>query len=75
MPVEARLQICAECPHAKRVSVPLVGLEHQQCELCGCVIALKARLPIAECPLGKWPAWKTEPQPPPRQGGCGCNKS
>jgi hypothetical protein len=72
MSVEARLQVCAECPHARVVTVPIIGIEHQQCELCGCIIALKARLPISTCPINKWPPWN-EPQPQP-QPPCGCGK-
>lgn len=39
-----RLAICGACEYKRG---PL-------CDVCGCVIALKARAPFAHCPLGKW---------------------
>lgn len=43
-----RLEICAACPH--RTS-SMVG---DRCLKCGCIIKLKARIPMAHCPIGKW---------------------
>ena len=42
-----RLAICEQCEHYN-------GL--QQCTQCGCLMPLKAMLPHAECPIGKWKA-------------------
>jgi hypothetical protein len=44
--LEERLAICKECPS-------YIGATHQ-CKECGCIMNLKAKLPNAECPLGKW---------------------
>lgn len=41
---ERRLQVCSTCEYKK-------GL---RCEVCGCFVALKARVPFARCPMGKW---------------------
>lgn len=41
---DTRLAICNECPLLK------AGI----CLSCGCVMRLKAGLPHANCPLGKW---------------------
>jgi len=43
-----RMNICGTCPQMKR------GLMVSRCELCGCVLALKARMKNESCPLGKW---------------------
>lgn len=39
-----RRSICETCEHKKGFF----------CDVCGCIIALKARVPFAHCPLGKW---------------------
>lgn len=43
-----RLEICATCPHR---TASMVG---DRCLKCGCIIKLKARIPMAHCPIGKW---------------------
>lgn len=42
---EERFEICKACP-----SLAVPGT----CKECGCVMALKVKLPNASCPLGKW---------------------
>ncbi len=41
-----RYDICKSCEH-------LIHLTHQ-CTKCGCFMAAKTYLPMAECPIGKW---------------------
>lgn len=41
-----RLEICKACPE---IQLPL-----WRCNVCGCMMLLKARIPGAHCPLGKW---------------------
>ena len=41
-----RLDICLGCDRLFKAT--------HQCKECGCVMNLKAKLPHAECPLGKW---------------------
>lgn len=43
---ENRYKICLECPEL----IKLTG----QCKQCGCVMSLKVKLTVAQCPLGKW---------------------
>jgi hypothetical protein len=45
---EARLAICEGCSSFATVT--------HRCKECGCVMPLKAKLPHAFCPLGKWEA-------------------
>lgn len=45
---EARIKTCQSCPERRLV----MGVS--LCGQCGCVIAAKARLSGADCPLGKW---------------------
>lgn len=40
----SRLDTCNRCEFKK----------DQFCDVCGCVIALKARVPFAHCPMGRW---------------------
>ena len=42
--MEERTKICDACENS------FLGI----CKKCGCVIALKIRLPNTECPIGKW---------------------
>jgi len=44
--MEDRLAICKACDHLR--------LPGWQCKVCGCLMQLKARIPMAKCPLGKW---------------------
>lgn len=41
-----RYDICKSCEH-------FVSLTNQ-CTKCGCIMAVKTYLPLAECPVGKW---------------------
>ena len=42
--VEKRLDTCKTCPH----------LQGPRCQVCGCILAVKAGLNGATCPLRKW---------------------
>lgn len=44
--IKQRLTICKECPELIQSTT--------QCKQCGCIMSLKTRLEVAECPLGKW---------------------
>ena len=44
--LEARLESCRGCEHFIRLS--------GQCKKCLCFMKLKAQLPHAECPVGRW---------------------
>lgn len=50
---DARIKACGSCMERRLV----MGIS--LCGQCGCVIAAKARLSDATCPLDKWP--KDEP--------------
>lgn len=41
-----RYSICKACPRFIKTT--------SQCKECGCVMALKAKLEAATCPIGKW---------------------
>lgn len=41
---EERLNVCKECPH----------FDGNSCRLCGCVVAWKAKIEAAHCPIDKW---------------------
>jgi len=41
-----RLEICLGCPELIKTT--------KQCKKCGCFMALKTKLEIAKCPIGKW---------------------
>lgn len=41
-----RFAICKACPDL----VPIID----QCKNCGCLMAVKTKLKISKCPLGKW---------------------
>lgn len=43
---EERFAICQSCPKFIKTT--------NQCKECGCIMSLKAKLPHASCPLGKW---------------------
>ncbi len=47
---QARLSICEGCPQSTKH--PYLGV--QTCKVCGCLLALKVRLPGAACPVGMW---------------------
>lgn len=44
---ERRLSICRNCPHITGTKAPV-------CNLCGCLLKMKARLLDFGCPIGKW---------------------
>ena len=56
MTAEERIQVCDNCPELKG------SLPWARCGVCGCFVEVKARIPISECPLGKWEPAKKEPQ-------------
>ena len=43
-----RMSICGGCEHLKK------GIAISRCNLCGCVLGMKARMKREKCPLGKW---------------------
>jgi hypothetical protein len=45
----SRFDICRACEHA--IEYPAGQL---QCDVCKCWMNVKARLPNAQCPIGKW---------------------
>lgn len=48
---EKRMSICRGCEFVR--VLPVVG---EQCSVCNCVMALKARIKITACPKDKWKA-------------------
>lgn len=42
---EQRMQICKPCQFYSRWG---------RCSRCGCVLAVKTRVPSMKCPIGKW---------------------
>ena len=49
----SRYNICLTCPELIKLT--------KQCKKCGCIMHQKAKLPHANCPLGKWgPITSTE---------------
>jgi hypothetical protein len=43
-----RMNICGGCEHLNK------GLRVSRCNLCGCILALKARMEKESCPVKKW---------------------
>jgi hypothetical protein len=41
-----RMTICNACPHLLNIT--------KQCKKCGCIMPLKTKLNLAECPIQKW---------------------
>jgi hypothetical protein len=41
-----RMDICRSCEHFLKVT--------GQCKKCGCIMAMKTKLPNATCPVEKW---------------------
>lgn len=41
-----RIAICNECEHYKP--------ETYTCKQCGCFMLAKTKIPMANCPIGKW---------------------
>ncbi|MCB1760068.1 MAG: hypothetical protein KDI68_09870 [Gammaproteobacteria bacterium] len=48
--VKKRLRKCLQCRHLRFRK----SFIWKQCRKCGCLVELKARLPSASCPKGKW---------------------
>lgn len=42
----SRYSICQSCPELIKLT--------KQCKKCGCFMAVKTKLQLATCPLGKW---------------------
>lgn len=40
-----RIKICSDCEYKSNIGI---------CKKCGCVLAVKARFSIFNCPIGKW---------------------
>jgi hypothetical protein len=43
---EKRYSICLSCPELTKTT--------KQCKQCGCLMSIKTKLAVAECPIGKW---------------------
>jgi len=43
-----RLKICASCPNYIKV----LGIG--RCKICGCIMAVKAKISATKCPIEKW---------------------
>jgi len=41
-----RYSICKSCPELIKLT--------KQCKKCGCFMAVKSKMKLASCPLGKW---------------------
>ena len=41
-----RYSICQSCPELIKLT--------KQCKKCGCFMAVKAKMKLATCPIGKW---------------------
>lgn len=41
-----RMDICSACPQLIQLT--------KQCKECGCIMPVKTKMKLAECPLGKW---------------------
>lgn len=53
---EERMEICNKCPFVLGRKVPI-------CSRCGCLLKIKARFEIFDCPEGKWPRKEGEHKP------------
>jgi len=42
---QKRIKICDTCEYKSQIGI---------CTKCGCVLAIKARIPIFKCPIDKW---------------------
>ncbi len=62
-----RLVICQNC--TENMNGTCVGINKETNEACGCVIAVKAKIPTEQCPAGKWP--KVNLEVLRSAGGCG----
>jgi len=43
---EDRMDVCRSCEHFLKMT--------GQCKKCGCIMAIKTKLPNATCPINKW---------------------
>jgi len=43
-----RMSICGSCEHMRKT------ITLSKCDLCGCLLALKAKKKTESCPIGKW---------------------
>lgn len=59
-----RLEICRGCD---KFASPI-------CTICGCIMLVKAKMDVAECPLGKW-SGRDITAPTNIRSNCGCQKS
>ena len=41
-----RMTICNQCEHLEQ--------KKKVCNVCGCFMEFKTKIPTAKCPLGKW---------------------
>jgi len=61
-----RLEVCRSCQHAQHhlkgnvtscgelIVGSTVEVDGEKIQLCGCVMELKTKLPLATCPVNKW---------------------
>jgi len=49
MKPKERMKICHSCEYLKRGFI-----KPSECEVCGCIIRLKVRIPSEKCPMDKW---------------------
>lgn len=59
---DERLKVCSQCDQNK----------DGECQMCGCILSIKARWATEDCPAHKWP---TLPVINAAKGGCGCGVS
>jgi hypothetical protein len=45
---DKRLEICKKCSNYKKI----LGIG--RCKICGCIMAVKAKIASMKCPMGKW---------------------
>jgi|TARA_R100000963_G_C4614635_1_gene83939 hypothetical protein len=49
MKAKERMKICHSCEHLK-----MGFIKPSECEVCGCIIRLKVKIPSEKCPIDKW---------------------
>lgn len=54
---ERRIKICSKCPNYTKT----LGIG--RCKLCGCVMAVKAKISSMKCPDDKWGAVEKREKP------------
>ena len=45
---EERLNICKECKHSNQTQFG------EMCNICGCFLQVKTKIPFFHCPISKW---------------------